>query len=246
VHAKTSYLNIARWSIILLLLAFVTHYCQVKLDNIIASRTDTSENEIFPNPNVLHLAALGYDQILADCYWLGFIQYYGDSKARLADKYGRCYDYLNLVTSLDPHFLQAYWFAAFAVGSEQKRPDLAAKIITAGINANQNDWSLPYIAAVNYFINTKDDKQAAKYYRLAAKFPGAPPWLNRQAQVLEANLPRLFKEIRTWSTVYESNPAGLVRATARGKLIALWRYVYQHTPNKPEVAKQLAKLGAKP
>ncbi len=246
---NSTYLAAARGFLILIVLAFVVHYCQVKLDACVAQREIKPTGQILPNPQILHLLALGYDQIVADCFWLSFIQYYGDTEARLADKYDHCYDYLHVITTLDPHFLQAYWFAAFAVGAEQKRPDLAAKIISAGINANQNDWSLPYIAAINQFINAKDDKEAAKYYRLAAKFPGAPNWVSRQAQILDAHLPRLFKEIRTWTTVYESNPNGLVRSTAQTKLINLWRFVYAHTPDansKKEVIKQLAKLGAKP
>jgi len=235
------------WCAILVLMAFAIHYCQEKLDTSLKSQQ--SGREVLPKPEALHLLSLGYDQILADMYWLSFIQYFGDGPARQIDHYSKCYDYLNLVSALDSHFIQAYWFALFAVGAEQRRPDLADRIISRGLSANQDNWYLPYIAGVNQFINSKDEKAAAKYYKMAAKFPGSPPWLTRQAQILDTNLPRLFKEIRTWNTVYESNPDGLVRAAARSKLIDLWRYVYRHTPeahSKQEVIKQLDKLSAKP
>jgi hypothetical protein len=233
---------------ILLTAGILVHYCQVKLDASADTRAMKSA-EVLPKAEVLKMVSLGYDQILADIYWLNFIQYFGDTNARLVDHYDRCYDYLSLISALDPHFIQAYWFAAFAVGTEQKRPDLAEKIISRGLSNNQDNWYLPYIAGVNEFINSKDDKKAAKYYKMAAKFPGSPPWLSRQAQILDTNLPRIFKEIRTWATVYESNPDGLVKSTARTKLIDLWRFVYRHTPDKhskEEVIKQLGKLDAKP
>ncbi len=248
-RSRQSYFDLWTWLAVLAVSGLAIHYCQVRLDEYISARQTKTAGGILPNPESLRLVSLGYDQILADVYWLDFIQYFGDTKARLADHYGRCYDYLSLVTALDPHFIQAYWFASFAVGSEQKRPDLASKIISRGLAVNQDNWYLPYIAGVNEFINAKDDKAAAKYYRMAAKFPGSPPWLGRQAQILDTDLPRLFKEIRTWHTVYASNPDGLVRNTARNKLIDLWRYVYRHTSDansKKEVTRQLGELGAKP
>lgn len=243
----SSILPAMRWFVILVVLGLVVHYCQGKLDANL--RVQQVRSEVFPKPEILQLLSLGYDQILADIYWLSFIQYFGDNEARNSDHYAKCYDYLNLVSALDPHFVQAYWFALFAVGTEQKRPDLASKIISRGLAANQDNWYLPYIAGVNEFINSRNDKEAAKYYKMAAKFPGSPPWLARQAQILDTNLPRLVKEIRTWNTVYQSNPDGLVRAAARDKLIGLWRYVYRHTPDdrfRREVVKQLEKLGARP
>lgn len=249
VTVQKSYAKLVSWSVVLVTLALAIHFFQVRLDACFSSRQLKADQEILPKPEILHMVSLGYDQILADIYWLNFIQYFGDTKERLKDHYERCYDYLNLVSVLDPHFIQAYWFAAFSVGTEQKRPDLAEKIISGGLSHNQDNWYLPYIAGVNEFINSKDDKKAAKYYKMAAKFPGSPPWLARQAQILDTHMPRLFKEIRTWTTVYESNPDGLVKTTAQNKLIGLWRFVYRHTPDdksKQEVIRQLDKLGAKP
>ncbi|MBK7839346.1 MAG: hypothetical protein IPJ49_17080 [Candidatus Obscuribacter sp.] len=71
-----------------------------------------------------HAWSLGYDQLLSDFYWLSFINYEGDGQGRALDKYALCSEYLDLITSLDPHFAQAYWFTAFSVGADQGRPDL--------------------------------------------------------------------------------------------------------------------------
>src|SRR5579871_4247106 len=74
------------------------------------------ENQL-PSAEAVQLCALGYDQLLADWYWLGFVQYVGDIPAREADHYVFAEKYLDLITGLDPKFAKAYYFAAFIVGS---------------------------------------------------------------------------------------------------------------------------------
>src|SRR5690242_3947196 len=134
------------WQIraVLVMLTFaavlVSHFglCQLTRDTL--SLVPRSREPILLKPEVVKLFCLGHEQLAADLYWLRFIQYIGDGAARRTDRYESAYDYLNLVTTLDPRFTQPYWFAAFVVGSEMKRPDLAQILIERGIQANQNNW----------------------------------------------------------------------------------------------------------
>ncbi len=127
---------------------------------------------------------MGYDQVLADCYWLSFIQYIGDSEGRSYDRYALAEQYIDLITELDPKLVQAYWFAAFVIGSDANQPQVAARIIDRGIQSNPNNWTLPFIAGINQYLYAHDDVAAAKYYKMAARFPDAPKWLSRQAEIL--------------------------------------------------------------
>lgn len=185
--------------------------------------------QFVPAPATVRLIALGFDQLVADFYWLKFIGYYGDSQARSKDNYALAHQYLELITGLDPYFVQPYWFAAFAVGAEEKRPVLAEKIISRGIEANQNNWYLPYIAGINMYLFAHDDAAAARYYRMAAKFPEAPPWLTRQAEVISAHIPAVIKELQTWDSIYRAEQSSLVKEHARARLIELWTRVYHST-----------------
>jgi hypothetical protein len=212
-------------------LIVVIQYSHLQLIAKLPKKNTVDETNL-PSPFTAKLSSLGYEQLAADCYWLAFVQYLGDYKQRKVDHYRYCFDYLNLVTSLDPHFIQAYWFAAFAVGADQKRPDLSAKIIERGIAENQDNWYVPWIAGVNQYLYAHNEKLAAKYYRMAAKFPNAPDWLNRQASILESNIPSLVKEMRTWYLILARSNDYRAKDAARNNLIRLWDIIYRNTQNK--------------
>lgn len=206
----------------------------------------STRDPILISPGVARALSLGHDQLIADLYWLRFIQYIGDTDSRQIDRYSRAYSYLNIVTSLDPRFTQPYWFAAFTVGAEMKRPDLAQKLIERGIQANQNNWYLPFIAGINQYLFAHNETAAAKYYRLASKFPDAPKWLGRQAEILQAKIPSLVKEVNTWDTIYRTSTDPLVKERAKERLAATWMRVFKVSPSeeiRKRARKALAELG---
>ncbi len=234
--------------LVLLMFAAVTvsHWGLCELTRETKFLVPSSREPILLKPEVVKLFCLGYEQLAADLYWLKFIQYIGDGNARRTDKYESAYDYLDLVTSLDPRFTQPYWFAAFTVGAEMKRPDLAQKLIERGIQANQNNWYLPFIAGINQYLFAHNEAAAANYYKLAAKFPDAPKWLGRQAEILKAKIPSLVKEVNTWDTIYRTSTDPLVKERAKERLAATWMRVFKVSPSE-EIRKKartaLAELG---
>jgi len=195
----------------------------------------------------MKMLSLGFDNLLADFYWLGFVQYVGDTSARQKDRYADAEKYVDLIVTLDPKIVQVYYFAAFIIGSEQKQPHIAAQIIDRGIAANQENWYLPFIAGINQYLYAHNDVLAAKYYRMAARFPEAPKWLGRQADVMEAKIPSVIKEVNVWDRIYYSSKDILVKERARGKLASLWLTIYKKSPAtqiKKRALEQLNKLGA--
>lgn len=198
------------------------------------------ETAFIPSAQAVRLVALGYDQLLADFYWLAFVNYVGDDASRTVDHYRLADKYLDLVTGLDPHFIQPYWFCAFTVGSDQKRPLRANEILERGIRANQNNWYLPYIAGVNLYLFAHDEVGASRFYRTASKFPDAPKWLARQSEILAARSPSSIKEINTWDAIYRTETAPIIRMKARQKLIQLWSQVY--SSSKQANQRKIARL----
>ena len=197
-------------------------------------------------PEVARILCFGNDQLAADIYWLRFVQYIGDSQGRQADKLQFAYEYLDLVTSLDPLFIKPYWFAAFILGSDMNRPDLAQKLIERGVRANQNNWYLPFIAGVNQYLFAHNEIEAARYYRMASKFPDAPKWLGRQAEILQAKIPSLVKEVNTWDTIYRTSSDPLVKVRAKERLASTWMRVFKASPSeeiRKKARKALAELG---
>lgn len=230
-----------------LVLAVLIQFLHARMNNALAKHGANADQQYLPPSAVaLKMLSLGFDQLLADFYWLCFVQYMGDTEARKIDHYADAEKYADIVASLDPKFLKVYYFSAFIIGSEQHRPDLAAEIIDRGIAANQDNWYLPFIAGINQYLYAHDEVRAAKYYRMAAKFPDAPKWLGRQAEILEAKIPSLIKETNVWDSIYRSSSDSVVRERARAKLATLWLTVYKTSPS-PEIRKralqQLHELG---
>lgn len=213
-----------------------------------ASDNPHGDKQFLPRYDLIKIFSLGNERLLADYYWLVFIQYFGDTAERKKDKYKHAYDYLDLITKLDPGFMQAYWLAAFAIGAEAKQPDEAAKIIDRGILVLKDNWQIYFAAGANQYLFKHDTERAAYYYGLASKLPGAPPWLANQAELMRAKIPAIIKEIRMWTNIYESGQGTVVKETARYKLVYLWTLVYKNSPTKEvkDLAKlHLEKLGAK-
>lgn len=209
------------------------------------SWTKSELHTFIPSHDSLKLVSLGFDQLLADCYWLAFISYIGDPKERAKDHFYLAYKYLDTITGLDPYLIDAYWFAAFTIGAEQKAPSAAAEIIDRGLRANQDKWELPFIAGTNQYLYGNNEAAAAKYYRIAARYPSAPKWLAREADILESRIPSKIKEINTWTSIFSSG-TGKVKEMARMRLIDLWGQVMSTHPPKAirdKAVKSLKELG---
>ncbi len=185
---------------------------------------------IVPSPQTMKLVSLGYDQLLADVFWLAYVGYLGNSEARAKDHYALCDRYLDLITYLDPQFVQPYWFVAFTVGGDQARPERARELIDRGIEANPDNWHIPFIAGINQYLFAHDEAAAARYYRVASKFPGAPSWVESQSTIIETRAPRLVKEANSWLSIYQTAEEPRVKERARETCIYLWVQVFKIAP----------------
>ena len=73
----------------------------------------TSDNMLYVrSPAFLRRAALSYDGLLADVYWIRAVQHYGRTKLSHEPnkQFDLLYPLLDLTTSLDPYFDVAYKF----------------------------------------------------------------------------------------------------------------------------------------
>jgi hypothetical protein len=222
---------------ILVVLAWMLMACGIQLTHLrlnaimeVGSKADSSM-VIVPKYEALKYLCGGNEQLIADCWWLSFIQYYGDVKKRKADHNKYSFDYLNLITRLDPKFTQPYWFAAFAIGADAGQPELAKQIIDRGIQANPDSWYVPFIGGINQYLFANNDKEAARYYRLAAQHVDAPMWIGRQAKILDMQIPSFIKEINTWQNIYLHTNDEIIKGQARQKLTDMWLFVYRMAPS---------------
>ncbi len=82
-----------------------------------------------------------------------------------------------MVTTLSPHFRQAYFIGSFAL-LDAGRADLGYELLKRGYAANPGDWRFPfYLGFFVYTFGRKElkDQVAAQYYQQAAALPGHLP-----------------------------------------------------------------------
>jgi hypothetical protein len=216
-----------------------------KVDQSLPPEVIDNSKATLPSAESVKLGSLGFEKFLADMFWLAFVQYLGEIRPK-GSGFVSAYDYVNLITKLDPHFLKAYWFGCWAIGDSQQRPDLADRIIKEGIQKNPTDWYLPYIGGVNQFLFAQNYPKAAKYYRLAATMKGAPSYLEEQAKIFESPVPELSKRMHALADIYGKTTDEQLKARIKEQLAAIWYDIYQKAPTKTIKAnakKQLEDLG---
>src|SRR5436309_15112867 len=88
-----------------------------------------------PSGKFLKVMALGFDGLLADVLYLWSIPYYGNYDIKDRFEYlERIYE--QLITELDPHYLDPYLVGALIMTAEARKPEMALKLLDKGVRAN--------------------------------------------------------------------------------------------------------------
>ena len=172
-------------------------------------------------------AALGYQALVADVYWIRAVVYYG--RQRLSEVEGKNYDLLypllDLVTSLDPQFLAAYRFGAFFLSEREPggphRPDLAIRLLERGLEKNPTRWEYPHDIGFIYYFTYGDYPTAAEWFLRGSELPGAPIWLRTMAATTVASGGDRNNARVLWHELYDSTDSDDLKATVLVRLAQL-------------------------
>lgn len=235
--------------IVLILSVVTTHMSHLYVESVLPGYlTEYANRRLVMKPELAKAFSLGFDRTLSDCYWLLFLQYYGDPKAVSQNKFAYAPAYLRLIVTLDPHFTKAYWFCAFALAGDmhslrmkqsdkvgaKEILDEASRLLDQGVESNPTDWSIPYIAGMSQYLfarNSCGEKGAAYYYGIAAKRPGAPEWLNKWKEIMESGVPSLYTDWRTWEMNYARGDAA-TKSVALQKLQTILSQEFYFAPTQ--------------
>jgi len=172
-------------------------------------------------------AALGFDAILADLYWIRAIQHFGGTRrAQAGDRsYRLLYPLLDLATTLDPHFSIAYRFGAIFLSEPYPagpgRTDLAISLLERGLAADPQRWQYAQDAGFVHYWWRQDYKAAAAWFDRASRIEGAPWWLRSMAASTLAEGGDRQSSRQLWQQIYETTDDGWVRNNAQLKLAQL-------------------------
>jgi len=209
---------------LILLLAGAIVALQMVRERRFPSAEPAAQMLYLTSPAVITRAALSFDAIAADAYWIRAIQYYG--RARLqrsaSARYDLLYPLLDLTTALDPHFSIAYRFGAFFLSERSPggagRPDLAVRLLEKGMAANPGRWEYPYdVGFVHY--RQGDYVKAADWFQRAAQVAGADNnWLTPLAAVTLATGGDVRSSRLLWNNILASGEQAWLRRAAELEL----------------------------
>lgn len=139
--------------------------------------------------DVAQRLALGFDNLVADVYWIRAVVYFGGQRrtATASRNFEQLYPLLDLVTSLDPYFRVAYRFGAIFLAEPfpggAGRPDQAVQLLEKGLAADPTRWEYAEDIGFVYYWWARDYARAAEWFKRAGDIPGAAEWLAPLAAV---------------------------------------------------------------
>jgi hypothetical protein len=173
-----------------------------------------------PTPAQARLLSLGFQQLMADWYWVKGLQYFTDP-AQEVKEYRNLGDFLEVVLGLDPDFQYAYKFAGIAIPFDTGRLRFsntarAIDFLERGSKRFPGNWELHFYLGF-YLLNFREDTAgAAEHFAAAARLPGSPEYMKLFAARLfsvsgDLERGRLFAEAMLASTTDANERAKLER-----------------------------------
>lgn len=188
-------------------------------------------------------AALGYDALVADIYWIRTVVYFGRQRlSEAADKtYDLLFPMLEMVTLLDPRFEVAYRYGAIFLCEPYPqgpgRPDLAVELLERGLARDPGNWKYARDIGFVYSWWYRDYDRAADWFEKASEMPEAPIWLKSSAAITRTQGGDRETARMLWRQMLDSVDVDWVRENARIRIaqldvldqldalnLAVWRY----------------------
>jgi len=162
------------------------HFIQLQLDQQRAATPKLQRFMYLPQGQYLRVAALGYEQVVADLLWIQAIQAMGERK--VSEEAGHWIaQALDVITTLDPRFVHVYEVGGIALTTLVVLAEESNRLLEKGIRHNPEVWQLPFLLGFNYYFEFHDDQKAADYIARASRLPGAPAYLASFAARLYAS-----------------------------------------------------------
>jgi hypothetical protein len=161
----------------------------------------------------------GFENLMADIYWLRTVQYFGGQRAFSEDKrFDLLGPLVNITTALDPRLEVAYRYGATFLAEPWPmgagKPQEAVALLRRGITRNPGNWRLHQDLGLFYFFFLSDGAHASEVLLEGARIPGAPPFLKTlAAQVLVKGGERQSAKM-LWQQIYEQSEPGQLKDNA--------------------------------
>ena len=170
----------------------------------------------FPRVEILRPALLGFTGLAADLTWIRTVPYFGGRVER-HERSPQIYQLVDLVTSLDPHFLDAYVYGGLFLTIVGQYPNAIA-VYEKGIAANPFAWQIPHDLGRLYFLELHDYVKALHWWEITDRLPGRPHYIPRFLIRLQAKTGHVETALELWRQMLERSENEDVSEIARREI----------------------------
>jgi hypothetical protein len=175
-----------------------------------------SENpEVLPDPEFARVAALGFDNFLADLYWLKVNQYIGANVYN--QSFPALFDYLDLITSLSPEFSPAYTAGALIL-PQDGQAEKALTLLNKGQAALASNWQLYWQAGFIHYFYLEDYQSAIAAYKECQKRDGCLQAASNIIGNLESKRGKWDLAFAEWQRIFETTDNSSTQELALKKM----------------------------
>jgi len=144
------------------------------------SAPTSSREEVFlPRPELAKLAAMGFEAVLSDYYWIQAIYKVGATRDRPDEYAPYISKIIDVVTTLDPYVGHPYRFGAIWLTDSKQSVRRGNEMLRRGIEYHPDDWRNYFYLGYNLFYYLNENEAAADVLEQCAKLEGSPQYLPR-------------------------------------------------------------------
>jgi len=167
----------------------------------------------FPSNEFVKATTGGFNLLLADFLWIETGSYFG--KHRQSDRrYPYLYHMLDIITDLDPKFIQVYTLGTILLTTDARKSDLAIKLLHKGMRDNPDLWHIPFTMGFIYYVHDKNPEKAYKWFLIASYKENAPEMVQKFATWTLYKAKGVELTIRLYLRLYEISSSGIFREKA--------------------------------
>ena len=202
--------------LVLVLLALSFMGLKVRIERIPRRRIPGSSIIYLPSGKYLKMTTFGFSSLAADLVYIWAIQYYGDTS--IPDRFAYFTHIFDVISELDPRYVDPYEIGALIAISDQKDIPLALKILDLGLAKNPDLWIFPFEAGHYAQMYAKDYELAKAYYKKTIEIPGAPDVAKRLYAAASFKTSDLKTAWETWLEVYQTATDDQIKKIASNHL----------------------------
>jgi tetratricopeptide (TPR) repeat protein len=186
---------------LILALACMAAFARGVLDRLAEEGSRDEQLLYLPNGKHLKVMSLGHANLVADLMYLWAIQYYSDYEREQRHQYVE-HVFANVITELDPHYVDAYWLGALILIVETGQLDAGIGLLDKGARRNPDKWILPYLAGWECY-HAKRYECATDYFERASRVVDAPTVVRRMRAGLIARQGDVGQALVSWREILQ-------------------------------------------